>query len=176
MPHVIVKLLPGRSEDQKMRLAEAIARDVMEIAQCEEKTVSVAFEEVEAAAWAEKVYRPDILENEARLYKKPGYNPFEAGDPRSLREAYLQRLGAQFEEWKPEIDRLKAKAEKAAADVKVEYSKLIEDLQARQKSARAKLEELRASSGGAWEEVKTGIEGAWKEMEKALKAAVSKFK
>ena len=114
--------------------------------------------------------------NEALLYKKPGYNPFEAGDPRSLREAYQQRLAAQFEEWKPEIDRLKAKAEKAAADARVEYNKLIEDLQSRQKTARAKLDELRQASGGAWEEVKTGIEGAWKEMEKALKAAVSKFK
>jgi 4-oxalocrotonate tautomerase len=176
MPHVIVKLHPGRSEDQKMRLAEAITKNVMEIAQCEEKTVSVAFEEVEPADWPEKVYRPDILENEARLYKKPGYNPFEAGDPRSLREAYQQRLAAQYEEWKPEIDRLKAKAEKAAADAKVEYNKLIEDLQARQKTARAKMDELREASGGAWEEVKTGIEGAWKEMEKALKAAVSRFK
>jgi 4-oxalocrotonate tautomerase len=176
MPHVIVKLYPGRSEEQKMRLAEAITRSVMEIAQSEEKSVSVAFEEVEPADWPEKVYRPDILENEARLYKKPGYNPFEAGDPRSLREAYQQKLTAQFEAWKPEIDRLKAKAEKAAADAKVEYAKLIEDLQAKQKSARAKMEELRHASGGAWEEVKTGLEGAWKEMEKALKSAVSKFK
>jgi phenylpyruvate tautomerase PptA (4-oxalocrotonate tautomerase family) len=176
MPHVIVKLHPGRSEDQKMQLAEAITRKVMEIAQCEEKTVSVAFEEVEPADWPEKVYRPDILENEARLYKKPGYNPFETGDPRSLREAYQQRLAAQYEEWKPEIDRLKAKAEKAAADAKVEYNKLIEDLQARQKTARAKMEELRQASGGAWEELKTGIEGAWNEMEKAVKAAVSRFK
>ncbi len=176
MPHVIVKLYPGRSVDQKMRLAEAFTKDVIEIAQSEEKSVSVAFEEVEPADWPEKVYRPDILENEDRLYKKPGYNPFEAGDTRSLREAYQQRLAAQFEEWKPEIDRLKARAEKAAADAKGEYSKLIEDLQARQKTARAKMEELRQSSGGAWEEVKTGLEGAWKEMEKALKAAVSKFK
>lgn len=159
-----------------MSLAEAITKSVVEILQSEEKSVSVAIEEVEPADWPEKVYRPDILENQARLYKKPGYDPFEAGDTRSLREAYQQRLAAQFEEWKPEIDRLKAKAEKAAADAKVDYSKLIEDLQARQKTARAKMEELREASGGAWEEVKTGLEGAWKEMEKALKAAVSKFK
>ncbi len=29
MPHVIVKMHPGRSEQQKVQLAEAIARDVM---------------------------------------------------------------------------------------------------------------------------------------------------
>jgi 4-oxalocrotonate tautomerase len=50
MPHIIIKMLPGRTEDLKRRLAEAIARDVMEIAVCEEKSVSVAFEEVEKAA------------------------------------------------------------------------------------------------------------------------------
>ncbi|MBA4394600.1 MAG: 4-oxalocrotonate tautomerase [Desulfobacca sp.] len=77
MPHVIVKLIPGRSEEQKIRLAEAIAKDVMEIAKCEEKVVSVAFEEIEPGDWDEKVYRPDILNNEANLYKKPGYNPFQ---------------------------------------------------------------------------------------------------
>lgn len=77
MPHVIIKLLPGRTEEQKKRLAEAITREVMAIAVCEEKSVSVAFEEVEKEQWAEKVYRPEILEKAAQLYKKPGYNPFQ---------------------------------------------------------------------------------------------------
>jgi len=77
MPHVIVKLYPGRSEEQKTRLAEEIVKDVVAIAKCEEKSVSVAIEEIKPEAWAEKVYRPDILDNQERLYKKPGYNPFE---------------------------------------------------------------------------------------------------
>jgi 4-oxalocrotonate tautomerase len=77
MPHVIVKLYPGRTEDQKKRLVEAITKDVVAIVKCEEKSVSVAIEEVDSSQWAEKVYRPDILDNEANLYKKPGYNPFE---------------------------------------------------------------------------------------------------
>ena len=76
MPHVIVKLYPGRTEDQRICLAEAITKDVVAIAKCEEKSVSVAIEDVEPSQWAEKVYRPDILDNEANLYKKPGYNPF----------------------------------------------------------------------------------------------------
>jgi len=75
MPHVIVKFRPGRSELQKTRLAEEIVKDVVAIAKCEEKSVSVAIEEVKPEDWAEKVYRPDILDNQQRLYKKPGYNP-----------------------------------------------------------------------------------------------------
>jgi 4-oxalocrotonate tautomerase len=78
MPHVIVKLYPGRSEERKKRLAEAIARDVLEIIQCPASAISVAFEEVPPADWPEKVYRPDILEKQSAIYLKPGYkNPFE---------------------------------------------------------------------------------------------------
>jgi 4-oxalocrotonate tautomerase len=77
MPHILVKLYPGRSEQQKQQLADAITRDVISIAKCQEKSISVAFEEVDPADWAEKVYRPEILNKLDKLYKKPGYNPFE---------------------------------------------------------------------------------------------------
>jgi len=77
MPHVIVKLHTGRTEEQKQKLADAIAKDAVAVLGCEDRVVSVAFEEVEKAAWPEAVYRPDILEKEKTLYKKPGYNPFD---------------------------------------------------------------------------------------------------
>ena len=74
MPHVIVKLWPGKSERQKARLAEAIAKDVMDVLDYGEESVSVAIEEVPAAEWAQKVYHPDIVNvSGARLYKHPGY-------------------------------------------------------------------------------------------------------
>jgi len=77
MPHVIVKLYPGRSEQQKRRLTEEIVKDVVAIANCGEESVSVAIEEIKSEDWAEKVFRPDILDNPERLYKKPGYNPLK---------------------------------------------------------------------------------------------------
>lgn len=77
MPHIIVKLHPGRSEEQKTELAEAIAMDVMSIAACAEKAVSVAIEEIKPEDWPQKVYKPDILDQQEKLYKKPGYNPFD---------------------------------------------------------------------------------------------------
>ena len=73
MPHVIVKLWPGKSEQQKIRLAEEIAKDVMNVLNYGEESVSVAIEEVEPQDWAEKVYRPDIINSSEKLYKKPGY-------------------------------------------------------------------------------------------------------
>jgi 4-oxalocrotonate tautomerase len=73
-PHIIVKLYPGRSEQQKIRLAEAIVKDVVAIIRCGEESVSVAIEEIKPEDWAEKVYKPDILNTPGRLYKKPGYS------------------------------------------------------------------------------------------------------
>jgi len=73
MPHVIVKVWPGKSEQQKTRLAEAITKDVMNTLHYGEESVSVAFEEIPAQEWAEKVYKPDILNHPEKLYKKPGY-------------------------------------------------------------------------------------------------------
>lgn len=73
MPHVIVKMWPGKSEKQKARLAEAITRDVMDVLDYGQESVSIAIEEIKARDWAEQVYRPDIKKNWDKLYKEPGY-------------------------------------------------------------------------------------------------------
>ena len=52
---------------------DAITKDIATILKYGDESVSVALEEVTAAEWAEKVYRPDIVEKAATLYKKPGY-------------------------------------------------------------------------------------------------------
>ena len=75
MPHVVVKLWPGKSEQQKARLSEAIVKDVMNVLNYGEASVSVAIEEVKPEDWAEKVYKPDIQNKWEELFKKPGYDP-----------------------------------------------------------------------------------------------------
>lgn len=75
MPHVVIKIYAGRSEEQKTRLAEAIAKSVIETLHCGENSVSVEIADVPAAEWTEKVYKPEILPNWDKLYKKPGYEP-----------------------------------------------------------------------------------------------------
>lgn len=77
MPHVIIKLYPGRTEAQKKQLTNEIVRDVAAIAECEQKSISVAFEEVDPQDWVEKVYKPDIVQKKDLLYKEPEYNPFK---------------------------------------------------------------------------------------------------
>jgi 4-oxalocrotonate tautomerase len=74
MPHVIVKLWPGKPDRQKTRLAEAITQAVMEILHYGEESVSVAMEEVKPSDWIQQVYKPDIKSRWDKLYKKPGYD------------------------------------------------------------------------------------------------------
>jgi 4-oxalocrotonate tautomerase len=75
MPHAIVKLYAGRSEEQKQRIAEAVTQAIMASAGSNEAAVSVSIEDIAPDDWTEKVYRPDITARPDILYKKPGYEP-----------------------------------------------------------------------------------------------------
>jgi len=75
MPHIIVKLWPGKSDEQKAQLSEEIVRNVTSILHSSDASVSVAFEEVAPDDWTEQVYKPDILDKWDRLTKEPGYGP-----------------------------------------------------------------------------------------------------
>ena len=63
---------------------------------------------------------------------------------------------------------MRAKAEGAGTEVKVEYRKNIDDLKAKYQVAQSKLDELKAAGSEKWETCKTGVEGAWKELEAAF--------
>lgn len=73
MPHVVVKLWPGRSEEVKQQIADRISKDISEIINKSEDSVSIAIEEINKDEWADKVYNVEIKPNLDKLYKKPGY-------------------------------------------------------------------------------------------------------
>jgi 4-oxalocrotonate tautomerase len=75
MPHVIVKLWPGKSERQKEALADGVTKAVMASLAYGAAAVSVSLEEVPPAEWSAKVHEPDIINGVGKLYKKPGYDP-----------------------------------------------------------------------------------------------------
>ncbi|MDB5545271.1 MAG: uncharacterized protein JWO64_2420 [Hyphomicrobiales bacterium] len=75
MPHVIVKLYAGKTEQQKSDLATKIAAAVTEVMGSKDSTISVAVEEFDPADWKDKVFTPDITQKAGTLYKKPGYEP-----------------------------------------------------------------------------------------------------
>ena len=76
MPHIIIKMYPGRTPEQKKKLVEAITDSFVRIAGTKESSISVDIVEVTPEEWPGKVYRHDILNRYDSLFKKPGYNPF----------------------------------------------------------------------------------------------------
>jgi 4-oxalocrotonate tautomerase len=75
MPHIIVKLWPGRSEQQKNELTDKITKALIDTLGAKESSISVAFEEIPKERWGTEVYKPDIIDKQNTLYKKPGYKP-----------------------------------------------------------------------------------------------------
>jgi len=73
MPHVLVKMYPAESEQQKNTLAEEITKVIMNITGKPEAAISVGIVEVPENVWMEEVYNKDILPQIDSLYKKPGY-------------------------------------------------------------------------------------------------------
>ncbi|MCI7441914.1 MAG: tautomerase family protein [Clostridium sp.] len=73
MPHVNIKLYPGRSEEVKKELANKIAKVVSEVAGTSLGSISVAIEEIEKENWMKDVYEKDIIEKRELLYKEPEY-------------------------------------------------------------------------------------------------------
>lgn len=72
MPHIVVKLWPGRNEEIKANLAKKIADAVVEELKIDIGDVSVAIEEVNRSDWGEQIYKREIKDN-PNLYVKPNY-------------------------------------------------------------------------------------------------------
>ncbi len=93
----------------------------------------------------------------------------------SNKQAYQQKVQAQLDEWSAEIDKLRAKADKADADAQIALNREIDNLRDKKNQAREKLDELSDASEGAWEDLKTGVEAASNQLGQALRSAQSRF-
>ena len=93
----------------------------------------------------------------------------------STKDARKQKLKAQLQELRAEMDRLEAKAGTAAADARIEYERQIETIEAKYDVARDRLESLADETGEAWDELASGVEHATKELGRSIRAAASKF-
>jgi 4-oxalocrotonate tautomerase len=73
MPHVIVKLYRGRSDEQKRELALAITETLMSVLGSKQESISVGIEDVESTEWVDRVHRPDVLAKPNTIYEQPGF-------------------------------------------------------------------------------------------------------
>ena len=73
MPHISVKLWPGRTEEQKRALTARIVEAVKDTMGASDDYITVAIQDVPADQWPKAVYKPEIADQIDCLYKKPNY-------------------------------------------------------------------------------------------------------
>jgi len=92
------------------------------------------------------------------------------------KELYQQKKQAQLDEWRAEVDKLKAKASEGIADAQLEMHKQIKALESKIEEGKTKLSQLAESGDDAWESIKDGVESAWDSLKSAVSDAAAKFK
>ncbi len=93
----------------------------------------------------------------------------------SDRELYRQKKQAQLDEWKAEVDKLRARASGASADRQLALNQRIEALEVRLEEGNTKLAEIAHASDDAWESFKEGVESTWDSMKSAFAEGATQF-
>lgn len=80
------------------------------------------------------------------------------------KETYQQKIQAQLDEWRADIDRLKEKAKNATAEKKLRYQETIDKLEIKMDEGKSRLKDLKESGAEAWDAVKDGADSIWDTM------------
>lgn len=70
MPHISIKMYPGRSEELKVKLAKSTKEFIMKELEMDEKFISVSVEEIDKENWQSEVV--DKIKDE-ELYEKANF-------------------------------------------------------------------------------------------------------
>ena len=92
------------------------------------------------------------------------------------RKAYKEKYEAQLKEWGAKFEVLKAQAEKATAQAKIDFTSHVNSVQERFEAAKAKLNHLGKSTDATWHDVKKEADKAWHDIEHALEGALAAVK
>jgi chromosome segregation ATPase len=92
------------------------------------------------------------------------------------KELYERKIQAQLDEWRADLDKLKARAAQASADSQLEMNRRIENAESRIAEGKAKLEEVRHASDEAWGSLREGVESAWESIATGFRDAASKLR
>ena len=94
-------------------------------------------------------------------------------EDRKLQE---QKLRAQLDEWKAEIEKLKAQAMQVSSDVGLHMNRQIGALEAKVADAERRYTELSRATDEAWGELRNGANEAWDALKTAFHDAMDKYK
>lgn len=73
MPHIEVKLLKGKNQEQKETLCAALIEAAQSIIGYGDESYSVSIEDFSLNDWKNTIYPNDIIGKKGVLFKQPGY-------------------------------------------------------------------------------------------------------
>ena len=92
------------------------------------------------------------------------------------KRSYEEKIQAQLDEWRDDIDRLKERAKHVSVESKLKYQESIDKLELRMKEGKSKLKDLAESSDDAWDSIKDGAESIWDTMKVTFREVKEKFR
>jgi len=74
MPHIAIKMLAGRSEEQKRKAAEAVTKALAESLGMSDHYITLTIEDFSAEEW-QTVFREEVTDKSDKVYITPKYDP-----------------------------------------------------------------------------------------------------
>ena len=74
MPHISIKMLAGRSEEQKKKAAEAVKNARAESLGMSDHYITATIEDFSPEEW-QTVFKEEITDKPDKVYVKPQYDP-----------------------------------------------------------------------------------------------------
>lgn len=122
-------------------------------------------DEVESGAW---------LDTELQVEHRPESGGGDDANE-NAKHRFQREFEAQLEDWDAMLERLKARARGASAEVRAEFEVQLEALAGDRALAQERLQELRRHGQWAWEDLKDDAERTWKELREAIERSASYF-
>jgi DNA repair ATPase RecN len=94
----------------------------------------------------------------------------------SKRDAFVNRLKAQLDEWNADLDRLEARMRGAETGLKMKYEERMAALRRQRDEAKRRLSQIQEAAEDSWEHLKQGTEDAWAALKGAVARALDEFR
>ena len=92
------------------------------------------------------------------------------------KELFQQKKQAQLDEWKADLDKLKAKVSMASADAQIQINEQIKTLENKFDEGTSMLSKLKESAEETYESMKSSVESAWDKTASIFNDVKEKFK
>jgi chromosome segregation ATPase len=91
------------------------------------------------------------------------------------KQTYIERINRELDQFRSQLNELKAKAQAAEADAKVAYSKKLEYAKARLRDTEGKINELQISRTDAWEPLRHEVEESLSQLRETFSSKETSF-